>query len=43
MKRYLKIAASLVVIIGGAVTTTIISGRCGEIVSEKLTEWIDAD
>ena len=43
MKRYLKLAASLVVLIGGAITTAIISGRCGEIVGEKLAEWIDAD
>ena len=41
--KYLRLAAAVVIVIGGAVCTTIISGKCGEIVGEKLGEWVDWD
>lgn len=43
MKRNLKIAASILVIIGGGICSTILGGHCGEVIAEKLNEWIEAD
>lgn len=42
MIKGLKIAASVVVIIGGVVFTAIVSDHVGEVVTEKLVNWIES-
>lgn len=39
--KYLKIAASAVIMVGGAVTMFAVSDFCAEVLAEKLIKWIN--